>query len=369
MIKTENLKNKISKFNIILILLFLFAPTVTMAATFNINKAPNNLGLVGYWTFDGKDITDKVYDRSGQNNNGYFIGSATSSAKVVGKIGQALNFKRNTNYVLVPNSPSLVMTQNLTISLWIKPRVLGDQSSHYVDYFVEKGYYDHDNYSFYNSGSDGKMAFEFEDSLGSYRSVKESTGSLRTNVWQQISVVFDDINNKIYFYKDGSKVYEANMTYSLADKPYDLFIGRQNATAAYYYEFNGLMDDVRIYNRALTAKEMQALYKSGASKFNASSADLDNGSTLESGLVGHWTFDGKNTNWGTNKVYDSSVNSNTGTMFGMSTSSSPTTGKIGQALKFDGVDDYVDVPGTPALASNLTITLWAKPNSTTMMYT
>jgi Concanavalin A-like lectin/glucanases superfamily len=58
-------------------------------------------GLVGHWTFDGADVTDKVYDRSGQGNNGYWNGSATSSAKTIGKLGQALNFNGTTNFGLL----------------------------------------------------------------------------------------------------------------------------------------------------------------------------------------------------------------------------------------------------------------------------
>src|SRR3989344_4561342 len=62
-------------------------------ASFTISRPSTlNSGLVGYWTFDGADVTDKVYDKSGQGNHGYFYGGATTTAKVKGKIGQALKF-------------------------------------------------------------------------------------------------------------------------------------------------------------------------------------------------------------------------------------------------------------------------------------
>ena len=64
-----------------------------------VNTYRLNQGLVGWWTFDGKDVTDKVYDRSGQGNHGYFEGGATSSAKVAGKVGQGLQFDGTDDYV------------------------------------------------------------------------------------------------------------------------------------------------------------------------------------------------------------------------------------------------------------------------------
>ena len=132
MTKTENLKNKISKFNIILILLFLFAPTVTMAATFNINKAPNNLGLVGYWTFDGKDIINNIKDVSGNNNVGYLnsAGYATSSLVSIGKIGQSLKFIYGvTNYrVNISSVADNIATGDVSVSVWIKPTSVSQNS-------------------------------------------------------------------------------------------------------------------------------------------------------------------------------------------------------------------------------------------------
>jgi len=67
---------------------------------------------------------------------------------------------------------------------------------------------------------------------------------------------------------------------------------------------------VRLYNRALSAVEAAALYKSGASRTGASSATLNNGSTLTSGLVGYWTFDGSTINWNTGLAADSSGTGN-----------------------------------------------------------
>src|SRR3989338_7510865 len=64
---------------------------------------------------------------------------------------------------------------------------------------------------------------------------------------------------------------------------------------------------------------------------------------LTSGLVGHWTFDGQDTNWtsataGTT-ADKSPAGTNTGTLTNMSQSTSPTIGKVGQGMYFNGTDD------------------------------
>src|SRR3989344_3097248 len=86
--------------------------------------------------------------------------------------------------------------------------------------------------------------------------------------------------------------------------------------------------------------------------------------TLQTGLVGWWTFDGPNLQ---QNVADSSGQGNTG-YFSTTTSATTTVvGKLGQALSFDGVDDYVDA-GSGNVASiigPITISAWIKTSSTT----
>ncbi len=82
------------------------------------------------------------------------------------------------------------------------------------------------------------------------------------------------------------------------------------------------------------------------------------------GLVGYWTMDGSKVNWATGAVTDSSGKGNTGFVVGtstpMSTSTAPVMGKIGQALKFDGVDDTVNVGDVLGFAHTdaFSISLW-----------
>ena len=110
--------------------------------------------------------------------------------------------------------------------------------------------------------------------------------------------------------------------------------------------FGGAMDDVRLYNRAISADEIKRLYALGNTTHI--STTLDTKPNLDFGLVGHWTFDGKDmyTN-----VKDTSGQGNNGDLIlGASGNTSTTTapGKLGQALTFDGTDDYIGGGGGAA---------------------
>ncbi len=154
-------------------------------------------------------------------------------------------------------------------------------------------------------------------------------------------------------YKDGVRVNSSTYIHGTG------FSNSSNLTT----NVNGVMpvalDDVRIYNRALSAQEIQQLYAQGSANVAHSSPV-----TLSSGLVGYWTFDGPSINWRTGAVADSSGQGNTGQMIAMSTSSSPTPGKIGQGLRFNGSSSYVNVTDASNNFSftntTFTVTAWIK---------
>jgi hypothetical protein len=101
-----------------------------------------------------------------------------------------------------------------------------------------------------------------------------------------------------------------------------------------------------------------------SNSFAATSVGVSSKPALTNGLVGHWTFDGKNMTNTT--VIDSSGNGRTGTLTNMTVISSKVVGKIGQGLRFDGTDDYVSIPYTGIdfeRTQPITISAWVKLNS------
>ena len=117
---------------------------------------------------------------------------------------------------------------------------------------------------------------------------------------------------------------------------------------------------------ALSAPEVAKLAQTGAVKFTTSSVNLQQGSTLANGLVGHWTFDGQDTNWtsaNTGVAYDRSGSNNTGTLTDMNRRTS-VDGKLGQALNLIDSDDQVDVGTSATISPSIrTIAAWIYPRS------
>ena len=207
-------------------------------------------GLVGLWTFDGKDVTDKVYDRSGQGNNGYFIGAATSSAKVIGKMGQALQFNGSTSYVSLPANVLKAVNSGASLSLWVKTTTT--VTNHPL--ISIKGYYV--VYLGFN-GVAGKVTAAFD---GSSAGAPSSSSAYNDGKWH--NVVAENNGNLTTVYVDGASVvsYSETISSDLSAVTDVSTIGSQfNGTSL----FGGTIDDVRIYNRALSASEVKQLYLMG----------------------------------------------------------------------------------------------------------
>ncbi|MBU1148768.1 LamG domain-containing protein, partial [Patescibacteria group bacterium] len=131
----------------------------------------------------------------------------------------------------------------------------------------------------------------------------------------------------------------------------------------------GIIDEVRIYNRVLSATEISDLYQAGARRMkpNTSLKEYQTG-----GLVGNWTFNGPDMDWGstTAEALDRSGNSNNGDVVN---GAKAMDGISGQALEFDGTDDYVartdsdlssGFPGKSGGSdSSFSVSFWAKPNT------
>ena len=129
------------------------------------------------------------------------------------------------------------------------------------------------------------------------------------------------------------------------------------------YEADAVFDDARVYNRALSATEVSRLYNLGATTHIG--VTLNTNPDLASGLVGHWTFDGPDMDISssTAEVRDRSERGNNGNWKDHATTT--TTGSLGQALSFDGVDDYVDVGNASSLqlTGAMTVSAWVYTNA------
>ncbi len=222
-------------------------------------------GLVGLWTFDGPDVTDKVYDRSGQGNNGYLnSGTATSSIKAIGKLGQGINFNGTTNYMLVPNNATLNLTTQYTFSAWVKPSKLINGTNGNI--LARQDYGNKLGYRFLLAGNGGcanKNCLLVSAGDGTNRTEFGSgiaAGQIDTvGRWYHVAGIFSP--GSLSLYVDGALIGTGSTAVtSISNTSDNLNIGRHNTGSE---PFPGSIDDVRIYNRALSAAEIKQLYLLG----------------------------------------------------------------------------------------------------------
>lgn len=287
-------------------------------------------GLVGYWTMDSNDINGSaIYDKSGFNNRGTGT-NITSADLTTGKIKQAFDFD-STEYISAPHSASLSPTTALTISAWIKVNTVAGNK-----YFINKGTISN-GYHIYDSGSD--VSFFLGGDGGGI-----SSGSRCGGVWCHIVATWDGSTERIY--RDGifqnQQAHASALTYSNDTFYINAYDGAINMPTA-------VIDDVRIYNYALSAQDVANLYNSSARNYSITPP--------RAGLVGYWTMDNNDVN-GSN-LYDKSGLNNRGTLVGTSNAS----GKIKESRSFNGSTNYVDFSAID-ISGGLTYTMWIKLNAT-----
>ncbi|MAH26654.1 MAG: hypothetical protein CMI19_06845 [Opitutae bacterium] len=193
-------------------------------------------GLVGWWKFDETSGT-VAYDSSGNGNDGSLTGGPTWAT---GKIGGALSFDGVDDYVLVSKD----FGSTVSISAWAK-RVSGNNVMLWC---------------FGNQSSGPDLFFSHNKiCLNTWDSDTNLFGIflVEANEWYNFSTIISSVETKLYV--DGTLLGSANYR-STAEKNFYISMKEQGQGD---YAWNGSVDDVRIYDRALSAEEVQALYKLG----------------------------------------------------------------------------------------------------------
>jgi hypothetical protein len=219
-------------------------------------------GLVGLWTFDGKDTVwsgstaGTATDKSGNGNMMTLNGMTQSGSVAIGKMGQALTFNGSSSYLYqatFTNPPSSTMT----ICAWVKTAYSG--GAQYIlglarrpSSVVNEGIYDIE--------PSGKQLFwDYTGSAYGFDVTTVSNTSVSDGGWHLVCFVKNGASGTYYRdgAADGTKTAANNVSYGASDWA----IGVSYRDSLAY--FNGAMDDVRVYNRALSAREVKQLYDMG----------------------------------------------------------------------------------------------------------
>src|SRR3989338_2851638 len=149
-------------------------------------------GLVGHWTFDGKDMGPNVRDVSGQGNNGTVVNLATTS--VIGRIGQALLFPGGTNYINARSATVLDNISSFSVSAWVYATTTGTIADKRG---AGKGW-------FFRVWTSNTLRF-FVEHTGTDLDVISSSNKLTFNKWNHALVTYDGstLASNVHIYING----------------------------------------------------------------------------------------------------------------------------------------------------------------------
>jgi hypothetical protein len=209
---------------------------ITQAAI--INPHP---GLVGWWRFDEGSGT-VAGDNSGNGNNGAIYGATW----VAGKYGDALSFNGINNSVIVPQNSILSAPARLTVEAWFDPSTLAPS----VQQIVGKQVF-YNEYRLILTGN--AIVGQIYDASHEY-TVSSASGGVfaQTGVWQHAALTYDGANLRLYV--NGILVNTLAVAITINPNTSPLYIGINGGVN---FPFSGIIDEVRIYNRALSAAEIQ----------------------------------------------------------------------------------------------------------------
>ena len=248
------------KFAIVFIFIFVFAHSA---------RADITTGLVGWWKLDGN-----ATDSSGNGSNGTLVGGPTFTN---GQIDQAINLNGTSQYVNVGAPATLNNLPALSISAWIKPDSLANPGNDIIakqngEHPMSTGWvFRTEN----ESANRNSLQFEvnYDISITPWNPWQDMQTIAEENVievgeWNCAVVTWDGSNiaANAKFYVNGILVnkylngqWDRDGVGSRTDDSYRPLIIGDDAQSYGVQPFDGLMDDVRIYNRVLSVAEIQAI--------------------------------------------------------------------------------------------------------------
>jgi PKD repeat protein len=289
---------------------------------------PYDTDLVGYWSMDETE-GPTAFDSTVFENHGTVYGASRDTN---GVSGNALSFDGKDDSLFIYNSPVLEPTA-ISVEVWVKST--GPQPWAYI---LGKGEDGHKgvSYAFYTYQTGGLAFFIYD---GNWCKLSNLVGTeIWDDEWHHVVATFDGTWIRIFV--DGAEVGTKkscpfNIKYDLPTSN-DLFIGTAGVEGLSFTYFDGELDELAIWSRALSPEEISEHYRS-----------------MIPGPVADWQME---EGMGTT-TYDNSVNNNHGTLTGPSWTS---VHSIGEALEFDGIDDYINVADDDTLdiIDEITLESW-----------
>jgi hypothetical protein len=193
------------------------------------------------------NFDDNVNDESGYGNNGVLSGAAYTA----GKINNGLSFDGVDDYVSIADAPSLDLTKVFTIMAWIKADSYGEAN---LGRIIDKV----GAYTFFLSATDKNLSMVFYVSAAVHQFFSTANSLLIDGKWHHVAVTFDNslASANVKFFIDGVAKGTANDTSTIDTNANSLYVGNRSALDR---TFDGIIDEVYIYDRALSQSEIEAI--------------------------------------------------------------------------------------------------------------
>ncbi len=298
-------------------------------------------GLVSHWTLNQDRYNpsiNRVIDSTPYNNNGINYGAIFTEDRFNEENG-AMSFNGTSNYI-GELDPSSLLTTKYSVSAWFKSNSTTPLNTIFATESSSYGF----QVGFLNQPNIGEISF-YSGAGGNNDSLISSSNNYNNNNWHH--VVFTRDGNNIYLYING-ELDSSRLRVNLNLTDLSLQIGNHRNLSRH---FNGLLDDIRIYNRAISEEEVNLLYNSYKTKIIA--GNLNRGLVLDMPLTSNYT---KSSAIGSETMTDRTPYSNDGkNNWGIVTS---------EGTLFNGSTHYIgniDVKNPSILEpESITISSWIK---------
>ena len=214
--------------------------------SFTIPIPPSTNGLVAYYPFNGN-----ANDESGNNLNGTVYGATLTTDKS-GTPNKAYYFNGSNNYIKILSN-TLLNLPTYTIAVWINVERFSGSNAEAGE-ILAKGIYPNYNYNLAAGVNNTNTLGTGTTSNGNYADF-QSTNTFNAKTWYLLAVTNDGSNLKMTV----NTVSNGSISVgTIQTNNNDIYIGRYEGDTRWFYK--GKIDDIRIYNRALTETEIQQIY-------------------------------------------------------------------------------------------------------------
>jgi hypothetical protein len=247
--------------------LLLTATALLGFATATLAQVPNYVptnGLVGWWPFNGN-----ANDESGNGNNGT-VNGATLTEDRFGNVNSAYAFNGiNFSHISIPSDSTLDLINDFTISCWFYSNSMYNQQGTVRSILMKSGDgvgmsngFAHGLWGGVNGTNNqvGIINFQAQPFNNSLTYPDGNSGFVSINNWYNYLLTYTKADSTLKYFLNDLLVDVKILNFNIGYNNNDLWIGSQNSIYSTIKTFQGTLDDIGIWNRALTQEEITNLY-------------------------------------------------------------------------------------------------------------